>query len=199
MDSTTPSPENRVGRARDDGRPIDYAKVYDRQWSGVFGEDIWEYGPISLHCFRIVRNYLAQLTPTSILDVGCGNGSNLKRLSRLYPKSELMGTDVSEKALDQARLRGVRCPLRVLDLENQSPEIYAEVVICQNVLEHLRDDERGMMHLARMGKWAIISVPAGSGLSTWDVESKHFRVYTLDLLTEKLERNGFSVVAAKPF
>lgn len=46
-----------------------------------------------------------RLTPRRILDVGCGTGSDLMRLSQRYPDASCFGADISRAMLMQARRR----------------------------------------------------------------------------------------------
>jgi ubiquinone/menaquinone biosynthesis C-methylase UbiE len=52
---------------------------------------------------RHVRN--AGITPTSILDFGCGVGNSIPYFSEYFPESELIGADVSRNSLELASQR----------------------------------------------------------------------------------------------
>ncbi|MCI5144065.1 MAG: methyltransferase domain-containing protein [Candidatus Electrothrix sp. AR3] len=43
------------------------------------------------------------LKPATILEIGCGTGGNLLRLSKLFPKAKLTGIDLSADMLDVAK------------------------------------------------------------------------------------------------
>lgn len=48
---------------------------------------------------------LVRMQPRLILDIGCGTGYDLKRLSRRYPKSWVLGLDIAEVMAQRARRR----------------------------------------------------------------------------------------------
>jgi len=54
---------------------------------------------------RATRKAFAQLSPapTSILDVGCGNGSNTLEIARLYPHARVVGIDIAPEAIIAAK------------------------------------------------------------------------------------------------
>ncbi len=79
-------------------RPIEcyyrwHAGIYDlTRWSFLFGRS------------RLLRRLdQRRFEPRSILEVGCGTGSNLLALARRYPTAELVGIDLSESMLERAR------------------------------------------------------------------------------------------------
>lgn len=70
-----------------------HSKIYDiSRWFFLFGR--------SSLMKKLVAN---AITPNVILEVGCGTGKNLKLLSKLYPKSILMGMDLSTNMLSIAQ------------------------------------------------------------------------------------------------
>ena len=65
-------------------------------------------------CFLFGRQQLLNqvstvLTPRSVLEVGCGTGSNLKRLAKLFPAAKLTGVDVSPDMLNIAKRKLQAC------------------------------------------------------------------------------------------
>lgn len=69
-----------------------HAKIYDvTRWTYLFGR-------------RSLIEQVAKLcTPSEILEVGCGTGSNLIALSRRFPRARITGIDLSEAMLGVAR------------------------------------------------------------------------------------------------
>lgn len=67
------------------------ARIYDwSRWCFLFGRR------------QLLDQVSAVLTPRSILEVGCGTGSNLKRLAKRFPAAKLTGVDVSPDMLNIA-------------------------------------------------------------------------------------------------
>ena len=79
-----------------------HARIYDAtRWSFLFGRG------------EIVRKLAAVASPRAVLEVGCGTGSNLRRLCRAFPQAEITGLDVSAAMLDAARRKLGRPSRRV--------------------------------------------------------------------------------------
>jgi S-adenosylmethionine-diacylgycerolhomoserine-N-methlytransferase len=69
-----------------------HAGIYDlTRWSFLRGRE------------ALVKRVAACLTPTRILEVGCGTGKNLAHLGRLFPQAGLWGLDLSGDMLAVAR------------------------------------------------------------------------------------------------
>lgn len=130
------------------------------------------------------------------MDVGCGNGASLNLIHDAFPGIALSGGDVSSVAVKKARQRGIKCPLRQLNIEDEFPD-KSDALLCLDVLEHIEDDEKAMRNLSAMGDWLIVSVPSGSKMDSLDIAWGHLRLYSRKSLVEKLERNGFEVVKTR--
>jgi S-adenosylmethionine-diacylgycerolhomoserine-N-methlytransferase len=69
-----------------------HARIYDAtRWSFLFGR-------------QAIINHVARLaTPRTVLEVGCGTGTNLVALCRAFPAAQISGLDMSRDMLDVAR------------------------------------------------------------------------------------------------
>lgn len=82
-----------------------HATVYDAtRWSFLFGRNA-------------LLHKIAAHKPETVLEVGCGTGSNLKRLAALLPRSKFIGVDVSPHMLQRATRATRRFSRRVLLFE----------------------------------------------------------------------------------
>jgi methionine biosynthesis protein MetW len=101
------------------------------------------------------------LTPgSSVLDLGCGDGSFLACLRERVPDLRARGADASERALEVARARGFDA-FR-LDLADPASEIPGgfDVVTALEVIEHLPDAETATLKAAAAARrYLIVSVP----------------------------------------
>ena len=99
------------------------ARVYDlTRWSFLRGRE------------ALVRWAAARLTPTRILEVGCGTGVNLAHLGRVFPQAELWGLDLSADmlAVSRKKLRNLadRCTLIQAAYDHPvSEEPYFDLVV----------------------------------------------------------------------
>jgi len=96
-------------------------------------------------------------------EVGCGEGELAQRLAARGLR--VRGTDASPEVIAEARRRaeaaGMEVAFRAAPVEELDPATdAAELVVCCEVLEHLRDPHAGLEVVARLANpWAIVSVP----------------------------------------
>jgi len=130
--------------------------------------------------------------PLRLLDVGCGPGNTLRRLSRW---GVTFGVEYSEAALAVARRRGLSrlvagdggaLPLRGATMD---------CVVALEVIEHFADDLavlREIHRLLRPGGVLALSVPAFMALwRSHDEMYGHHRRYSRARLLEVMTRAGF--------
>jgi S-adenosylmethionine-diacylgycerolhomoserine-N-methlytransferase len=87
-----------------------HAGIYDwTRWIFLFGRR------------RLVED-VASRSPGSVLEIGCGTGSNLLLLARTLPAAELCGVDLSEDMLRRARRKLVPFGGRVRLFRGRYPE-----------------------------------------------------------------------------
>ena len=68
------------------------ARIYDStRWSFLFGRQ------------RLLQTVAKTLTPQRILEVGCGTGTTLLQLAKIFPQAHLTGVDLSSDMLVRAR------------------------------------------------------------------------------------------------
>lgn len=173
-----------------------YTNLWLNQW-----RDMEAFNPTARHLQRLIHNELSALDAfASVLDVGCGMGLNLAAIHRAFPDVALAGTDLSGEILDLARdhLGDAANPeLEVLDLSERALPRQYDVVLCNQVLEHIEDDRTAMRHLVEMCRGTlIITVPGGKFNSTSRVVG-HFRHYKRHDL-ERLARDaGVEVLSVR--
>jgi len=76
--------------------------------------------------------------PATVLDVGCGNGSLLLALERLWPQAVTRGIDPSPHSIQFARAAGVDARARALGEPSNEQTEPANLVVSVNVIEHTR-------------------------------------------------------------
>jgi 2-polyprenyl-3-methyl-5-hydroxy-6-metoxy-1,4-benzoquinol methylase len=115
---------------------------------------------------RRARELLALAAPTSILEVGCGNGDLAARLTDLnigtaQRRFDYIGTDVSEEMISQAQRR---YPARIFRHASAYALPFAsmsfDLVIACEVLEHLTSPADALAEVQRVCKGhLLVSVP----------------------------------------
>jgi ubiquinone/menaquinone biosynthesis C-methylase UbiE len=108
-----------------------------------------------------VVGLVADGSPGSVLEVGCGQGWLLALIADALPDAVLAGLDIRPEAIEYAR--GL-VPLADLTVGDGVRLPYAdgsfEVVVCSEVLEHVDEPHRVLAEIRRVGSGrAVISVP----------------------------------------
>lgn len=170
-------------------------------WQQLEEENLWGY----LKRLRFVRRAIAESVPdrqTSslrVLDVGCGNGSQLA-LSLIKDGFDLTGVDTDKRSIEHARrlaagdanVKFLCC--RVEDLNET--EVF-DVVILSEVLEHVNEPldllKAGVNRLRADGIM-IVTVPNGYG--EFEIDSWLFRTLHLQRLVDALANRSKEVVGS---
>ena len=112
---------------------------------------------------KTISQTAEECRPATILDVGCGEGFVATAVAKRLPDASLRALDISPAAIEYARSHNTSKNLsyEVLDLFSlaKEPEHY-DLVICNEVLEHLNDYDSALKLLCQKAKkTVIISVP----------------------------------------
>lgn len=149
-----------------------------------------------------------------ILEVGCGTGNFSAQLSK--EKKETWGVEFNEKASIEAREKLFKVINRSLDdaLE-ELPEDYFDVIVLNDVLEHLLFPWEDLQHLkSKLTKDGVIvsSIPNVRYVKNlfnlifkkdWKyvdqgiLDSTHFRFFTKKSIKELYENNGYTIQKMK--
>jgi SAM-dependent methyltransferase len=140
----------------------------------------------------------------SLLEVGCGTGFVLARLSVARPELRLAGTELFLDGLDiaRARLNGtvelVQADARALPYKDEF-----DVVGAFDVLEHIAEDTVAVQELARAARpegGVLLTVPQHPRLwSKEDEFARHQRRYTESSMRRLLESAGLRPVLVTSF
>jgi SAM-dependent methyltransferase len=171
--------------------PVDYEAI----WSDVWG-DMQKYGPIHRHHRRIFTQMISDVPKEDILtiaDIGCGEGSNLAYLKKVFPRARLFGVDVSRRAIEKAKTL-VDAEFVVLDAQGDYPLRSFDFVISSDVVEHLEDDMSALRNIYRItNKYALVASVQGR-MRDFEKTIGHVRSYAYGELQAKLASVGFQVV-----
>lgn len=174
--------------------------------------EFWEImkGPPSKHpsvrfrnylIVRAVRRILHPLKSNSILDVGCGNGDLLRELNgRLCldgTQVALSGYDISEYQIKKNRLQGLPFDFRVADFNGRVDTTNKfDIVICSEVIEHLKNWESSLENMADMNKpggYLILTTQSGKRFKS-DIALGHLQHFRLDSLINYLIRLKYKII-----
>ena len=96
-----------------------------------------------------------------VLDLGCGEGFVINKLSKFYSYLEITGVDIDTKALDLARDLNPRAKFIECDINNfQCEKKSFELVMLIEVLEHMKKPDEILRIVKNItSKYALISIP----------------------------------------
>ncbi len=159
-------------------------------------EDLWGYAKR----LRFVREAMRDAFPRAearrlrVLDVGCGNGSQLALpLARGAAEIYLTGIDTDARSIEHAKQLAEDAANveficgRVEDLPFSQP---FDVVILSEVLEHMKRPEGLLAASARlMEQNGIMIVTVPNGYGEFEIDSWMFRKLRLQRVVDKLARH----------
>ena len=146
-------------------------------------------------CQSLIDDIIYNSSVGRILDYGCGTGKLVEKLQKLYQNKEIYGVDIFNKVLSIAQKRKIA---NIIDLKKRHPpKNYFDLILCLDVLEHVKDDLALLRHLKTLlrknGK-LLLTVPAYNFLwSGEDYVSNHIRRYTRVKLKKKISQSGFRI------
>ena len=135
------------------------------------------------------------------LDVGCSNGFFVARVQEEGMQAK--GIDISKNAVEQACEMGLDC--EVATIEDYDPGCTYENVTGFDIIEHVTDPEKFLLHLFRLTSkngTLVISTPNVSSLSRKFMKSnwyfyipeEHLNYFNPDTLEKLMNKVGFEVV-----
>lgn len=110
---------------------------------------------------RAVGISILETKANTLLEIGCGEG-HVTGLILQTGVSRVLATDISISLIKEntENIRDSRVSFQVADVMQFAPEERFDVVVCCEVLEHLKDPERGLKNLYGLGaREYIFSVP----------------------------------------
>ncbi|WP_052128459.1 class I SAM-dependent methyltransferase [Neosynechococcus sphagnicola] len=157
----------------------------DRRWGNP------EFNPPLLARYQGLAQ-LASASATKVLDVGCGDGYLLYRVSQRCPQAKLFGIDGDEVGIQlaAAQLQQHQCPASLQQASAYQLPFEAgefDLVLSADVIEHLDDPELAVQEMHRIlqpGGVLLISTPNRQPDRQWD--PLHIREYNPDELTDLL-------------
>ena len=116
------------------------------------------------HVVRLCRQ--ANIHPSKILDVGCGDGALLSELRRRRFGQVLEGVEITEAAVRIARERAEIDSVRFYDGAHlEFPDAAFDLGIVSHVLEHVPDPAALLAEVGRACKAVVMEVPLEANIS----------------------------------
>lgn len=143
-----------------------------------------------------------------ILDAGAGTGVFTFELSRRFPNASILGIDLEEQTVEtceyiSAKMKYTNIKFRRQPIEKLKEVNYFDLILCADILEHIKNDSASLKTLHRVAApegILVLHVPALYRLYpifkkslNFDVPS-HCRVgYNIEEIRDKVLNAGFSI------
>jgi len=105
---------------------------------------------------------------TKVVDLGCGKGDFALKVKGRVNCKEIYGVDVWEDALAEAQSKGIKAEKMDLNEELNFPDSEYDVVVSNQVLEHLFFPSKFIQEVYRILKVDGYAVISTENLSSWD-------------------------------
>ncbi|HVZ12510.1 MAG TPA: class I SAM-dependent methyltransferase [Patescibacteria group bacterium] len=163
--------------------------------------------------YRQLFKTLKPVRPVKILDVGCGEGITIVRLSRAKIGKSYEGVDNSEDAIKIGKKQYPNINIKIGDIYKLPYKDNSfDLLICTEVLEHLEDPAAAVKELRRVtSKYVVFSVPnepffmlahlaRGQYITRFGNHPEHINHWTNPGFKSFLRKNHYKISASKaPF
>jgi 2-polyprenyl-3-methyl-5-hydroxy-6-metoxy-1,4-benzoquinol methylase len=163
---------------------------------------------------RALQELFERAAPSSLLDVGCGEGVLVERWARQLGGGRVVGIDLEEESIQAgwAERQAANLEYRVMEAENlpfAADEFDLAAAI--EVLEHVPDPEHTLSEMARCAErhllvsvpreplWRMLNMARGAYLSQLGNTPGHLNHWSRRSFVRLLSRHGEVVEVRSPF
>lgn len=186
----------------------------------------YEFDPAFAKRAKLILNEVDKRRPKKVLDAGCGRGFYLRVLSSFSFIKEIHGIDINDNYLQIAKKNNTDKRVKIKNASIYKlpyQDKYFDLIICSEVLEHLKDDIKALLELKRVLKpkgIIIITVPHKNFPFLWDpfnwilmkffhthinkniwwlagIWADHLRLYEEKEIKNKLKKIGLEIIKFK--
>ena len=163
-------------------------------------ENLWGYAKRLRFVEEVIEESFKERKPDSlrILDVGCGNGSQLA-LPLARRGFQVTGIDIDARSIEHAKqlAQDLRDATFVCGDVAELKTKPFDVVILAEVLEHMTEPRRLLLDSAKhLSEDGIVIVTVPNGYGEFEIDSRFFQLFRLQRLVDALAKSGRETVAA---
>lgn len=162
---------------------------YDKGWNSWY--DMKKFGPMSRFTRHLIRNVLKDIAFTTVLDVGCGEGTLIRELFLSQKNIEPAGADISNNIIEKIRKEMSSVSFSVLDIQKERLDKTFDLVTAIDILEHLENDEHALSNIHKMCKKFFLLTTLQGRMRAFEKNVGHVRNYHKRDLIDKLHKAGF--------
>jgi SAM-dependent methyltransferase len=144
--------------------------------------------------WAVVRRTVDELNPTTLLEIGCGQGSFGARLAQNHSSYLAVEPDPTCFLVAESRVKPAGGQVLNLAAENLDSDRKFDLVCAFEVLEHLEDDTAALKSWTRHiapGGHLLLSMPAWpERFNEWDRLAGHYRRYSPEQARLVVENAG---------
>ena len=163
----------------------------------TFHEQHWWFQTRAKWIIEYLQQHVSQVGPTSILDVGCGDGLFFDQLLKF---GEVTGLETSPEIISSGNPHRQRIHIGPLDSSFQPAEPFS-LILMLDVIEHISQPLvplRRSAELLRPGGYLLLTVPAFNAVWTnHDVINHHITRYKRSSLFPLLLEAGYTIVESE--
>lgn len=165
--------------------PYHYVPKFSPGYSQTYS---WPWGLYYVSAMEYVLEKVKTLQPTSVVDVGTGDGRLVRELALCLPKARVQGIDYSERAIQLAKALNPTLDFRCADIINDPVKESFDVVTLIEVFEHIPPEltaqfVAALRPLIRDAGHLIVTVPH----QNVPVSRKHFQHFSAENLRRHFE------------
>lgn len=173
-------------------------QIYNRQHAIL--SDWYKYGvghTYKRYFINKIIKYIKNIDDiSSILDLGCGEGSNTYFISTKFNTDKVVGIDITEEGVKKAKLNFPNIDFLQLNLDEiELSNMQQYDLVCSfDVLEHV-DDWENLLHKMTVicNKYILITVPTGR-MRDYEVSIGHLRNFKKGEIENFLNNNNFRTI-----
>jgi SAM-dependent methyltransferase len=177
---------------------VDNRKIYDEHWGEWL--DMKRLGPASRWLRTLITDHVKTIRRngndvSSILDVGCGEGTITAELATHFPDAKVRGIDFSSTGIDCARASYKKSNLEFRhDVDSDALTEQYDLVTAFEVLEHADDWEDLLGRMAAASRrYVMVSFPLGR-MRPFEVHVGHLRNFRRGQVEHFMEECNFAPV-----
>ncbi len=184
------------------GHPQIYSREYYQRIFELEERHWWHLGMREIAA-ALLRSQGGDRQYVRVLDAGCGTGGGMRWTRDILGARVVIGMDIAWEALELCRSRPAGPVLQASVLQLPFRQESFDLLICQDVLQHLPTDGSDVQALAEMYRvlrpGGLLLVRANSRLGMGQEEAARdadFQRYTLPEIASRVQAVGFVVTRA---